>query len=132
MGVGLLLDSCIIIDHLNQIGDATGYLKSVRGDAAVSAITRAEVLCGTTAEHLDVTLRLLNSFPCLAVDAPVADLAARLRRSNKWKLPDAFQAALAQHHKMRLATRNSKDFDPGKFSFVVLPYVVPPAALSTR
>ena len=124
MTLGLLLDSCILIDHLNQISAASSYLKAEWGNSAVSAITRAEVLSGTPPEHLDVTLRLLNSYPTLSIDAAVADLAGRLRRSHRWKLPDALQSALAQHHNLQLATRNTKDFDPGKFSFVVIPYAV--------
>jgi predicted nucleic acid-binding protein len=39
-----------------------------------------------------------------------------------WKLPDAFQAALALHHHLKLCTRNTKDFDPKKHSFVEVPY----------
>ena len=52
----------------------------------------------------------------------VADLAAVLRRQHRWKLPDAFQAALAQTHKLRLATRNTRDFPAEKFAFVSVPY----------
>ena len=53
--------------------------------------------------------------------AAIADLAATLRRQHKWKLPDAFQAALAQTHKLKLATRNTKDF-PSRHDFVEIPY----------
>jgi predicted nucleic acid-binding protein len=53
----------------------------------------------------------------------VADLAATLGRLNKWKLPDAFQAALAQIHKLKLATRNTKDF-PAHYDFVEIPYEI--------
>ncbi|MBI2840298.1 MAG: asparaginase [Acidobacteria bacterium] len=56
------------------------------------------------------------------IDKTVADLAARLRRETRWRLPDAFQAALAQMNGLRLVTRNSKDFPPQKWSFVVIPY----------
>ena len=41
---------------------------------------------------------------------------------NGWKLPDAFQAALAQHHHLRFATRNIRDFLPERHAFVVVPY----------
>jgi hypothetical protein len=66
--------------------------------------------------------QLLDAFPLLPVDAPVADLAAELRRTVRWRLPDAIQAATAIHHGLRLATRNLKDFPPERFEFVVLPY----------
>ncbi|GIX27647.1 MAG: hypothetical protein KatS3mg123_1528 [Burkholderiales bacterium] len=55
---------------------------------------------------------------------PVADRAAELRRRHRWKLPDAFQVAIAQHHGLRLATRNVKDFPPGRWDFVLVPYTL--------
>src|SRR5689334_7107789 len=42
----LLLDSVILIDHFNGRREATLYLSKVAGEAAVSVITRAEVLAG--------------------------------------------------------------------------------------
>ena len=56
------------------------------------------------------------------IDRETAARAARLRRQYRWKLPDALQAALAQQHGLRLATRNTKDFDPAQHAFVVVPY----------
>ena len=46
------------------------------------------------------------------------------RRRNGWKLPDAFQAALAQLHNLKLATRNTRDFPPQQYLFVVVPYTL--------
>lgn len=60
--------------------------------------------------------------PALPIDQKVADLAAKLRRDHKWKLPDAFQAALSRTHKLKLVTRNTKNFPPERFDFVVAPY----------
>jgi predicted nucleic acid-binding protein len=65
---------------------------------------------------------LLDQYGLLIIDKPIADLAAKLRRKYGWKLPDAFQAALAQHHKIKLTTRNKKDFDPKRHTFVEIPY----------
>ncbi len=65
---------------------------------------------------------LLDRFPSLPIDLAIADLAARLRRRFRWKLPDAFQAALAQYHGLVLVTRNTRDFPPDKFDFVEIPY----------
>jgi predicted nucleic acid-binding protein len=39
-----LLDSVILIDHLNQCPQATQYLETVEQRAVISVITRAEVL----------------------------------------------------------------------------------------
>jgi hypothetical protein len=118
----LLLDSVILIDHFNGVALATEYLGKWRKVAAISVITRAEVLTGFKTHDERLALTLLDAFPTLAINAPVADLAAKLRRVNRWKLPDAFQAALAVHHDLRLVTRNIRDFPPDRFPFVEVPY----------
>jgi predicted nucleic acid-binding protein len=120
----LLLDSVILIDHFNGRPEATQYLASVAGEAALSVITRAEVLAGFGSEEAVAAASLLDRFPTLGIDLPVADLAARLRREQRWKMPDAFQAALAQYHGLTLATRNTRDFPPDRHGFVVVPYAV--------
>ncbi len=118
----LLLDSVIVIDHLNGIPAATRFLSDSAETAAVSAITRAEVLAGCTDLEAPHVAALLDRFRFLALDAPVADEAARLRRNTSLKLPDAIQAAFALRHGLRLATRNLKDFAPARFPFAFAPY----------
>jgi len=120
--VKVLLDSVVLIDHFNGVRAATSYLKEIQGEAWVSVITRAEVLCGFDAAAAELALRLLERFPTLPIDRDAADLAASLRRTHRWRLPDAFQAALAQLHGLKLATRNVRDFPPDQFDFVVAPY----------
>jgi hypothetical protein len=122
--VKILLDSVILIDHLNGIRAATTYLAEVHLRATISAVTRAEVLAGYDEADTVPIKRLLDAFEVLSIDGAIADLAAAMRRKNKWKLPDAFQAALAQTHKLKLATRNTKDFAPETYDFVVVPYTV--------
>ena len=119
-----LLDSVILIDHFNGIPAATAYLGEKQGEAVVSVITRAEVLAGFASEDVGLAANLLDRFPTLGIDRPVADLAARLRHDRRWKMPDAFQAALARHHGLRLVTRNTRDFPPARYSFVDVPYTV--------
>jgi len=123
-GSGVLLDSVIVIDHFNAIPAATAYLGQIGASASISVITRAEVLTGFEGQPRDLARRLLDCFPLLVIDREVADLAAELRRLHRWKLPDAFQAALAQRHSLSLATRNTDDFDPDRHPFVVVPYVL--------
>ncbi len=118
----VLLDSVILIDHFNNIAAATDYLSDVREIAAISAITRAEVLTGFDSADEVTAAKLLDRFRLLPIGAEVADLAARLRREHGWKLPDAFQAAVAGHHGLDLATRNTRDFPPDRFDFVTVPY----------
>jgi len=121
-GEAVLLDSVILIDHFNGFEVATSYLRSVVEQARISAITRAEVLVGFEPAEAAGPRQLLDGFLTIAIDAAVADLAAELRRTARWRLPDALQAAVAVHHGLRLATRNVKDFPPDRFDFVVVPY----------
>ena len=118
----LLLDSVILIDHFNGMAQATEYLSKWRKVAAISVITRAEVLTGFQTHDGHLALKLLDALPTLSINSPVADLAAKFRRENRWKLPDAFQAALALHHNLRLVTRNIRDFPPDRYPFVEVPY----------
>jgi len=115
----------ILIDHLNGHQEATLCIARLAPEAALSVITRAEVLAGFEPSEMAAALGLLDRFPTLIVDKPVADLAARLRREHRWKMPDALQAALARYHSLELVTRNTRDFPPDRHPFVVLPYVLP-------
>jgi predicted nucleic acid-binding protein len=118
----LPLDSVILIDHFNGVPDASNYLAAHGADAAVSVITRAEVLVGFDGRSARKVKRFLDCFPTLAIDQATADVAAALRRKHGWRLPDAFQAALARRHELRLVTRDSRDFPPRRHRFVVIPY----------
>ncbi len=125
MNARFLIDSVILIDHFNGINKATEWLASlVEGEAVISSITRAEVLSGADEEDFHLVLDMLNSYECLPVSEKTADLAAELRRQNRWKLPDAFQAALSIQARLKLVTRNRKDFDPEKHHFVFIPYKI--------
>ena len=118
-----LIDSVIIIDHLNGIKNATQFMLELDPQkTAISVITRAEILTGIDRDEQATVIQLLDHYNLFIIDKPIADLAADLRRDHGWKLPDSFQAALAKHHKTQLTTRNSKDFDPAKFDFVEIPY----------
>ena len=120
----LLLDSVILIDHFNGVAAATRYLSAHRPDAAVSVITRAEVLTGFARRAAKKAALFLDCLPTLAIDQAIADRAAALRRKHGWKLPDAFQAAIARQHGLRLVTRNQRDFPPRRHRFVIIPYTI--------
>ncbi len=118
-----LLDSVIVIDHLNGIEAASNYLRLHHSEAAISVITRAEVLAGVRHEdRIPATARLLDQLFTYSIDAITTDLAAHLRRQFRWKLPDAMQAAIAQRYHLQLVTRNLKDFPPERYPFVTVPY----------
>jgi predicted nucleic acid-binding protein len=125
MVVETLLDSVILIDHFNLISQATDYIEQVEKYAVISVITRAETLIGFDEGPTKMlAINFLDRFPTLEINKPIADLAVNLRRKYRWKLPDALQAALAIHNELKLATRNTKDFSPDKYDFVVVPYVL--------
>ena len=120
----VLIDSVIMIDHFNGIPAATQYLLEMQGQLAISVITRAEVLTGFESKERQLARRLLDRFPTLIIDRGIADLAATLRRQNRWEMPDALQAAVAKNHKLKFATRDTDDFPPQRYRFVTVPYTI--------
>ena len=123
MKAAYLLDSVILIDHLRGINAATKWLGKLRdGEAVLSVITRAEVLCGGTEEESGAAAKLCDEFECVPLTRDDATRAAALRRKYNWKLPDAFQAAVALKHDAKLVTRDFRGFDAKKHPFVLIPY----------
>lgn len=120
-----LLDSVILIDHLNNVPQATNLLLALDPErTAISVISYAEILTGLDEDGERKGWPLLNSFKMLEIDAAVAEKAASLRHQHGLKLPDAFQAALAITQDIMLCTRNNKDFNPQKHDFVEIPYAL--------
>lgn len=120
-----LVDSVILIDHLNGIDQATKFVLDLDPhETAISVITRAEILVGIDEKDEVLVKAFLNQYHLLIIDKPIADLSVALRRKYGWKLSDAFQAALALHHKIKLTTRNKKDFDQKKHDFIEIPYSI--------
>ena len=119
-----LLDSVIVIDHFNGVRASTEWLSEHSRACSLSVITRAEVLAGFAPPKIALALDLLDHFPTLPITVEIADLAGSLRRSERWKLPDALQAAVAMHHGLVLVTRNSRDFRGGGELEVLVPYRV--------
>jgi len=118
-----LLDSVILIDHFNGIPQAEKFLLNLDVEkTAISVITYAEIMTGLDKEGAQKARPLLFSFTVLEIDLGVAEKAASLRREHGWKLPDAFQAAIAVVNDLKLSTRNTKDFNPHKHPFVEIPY----------
>ena len=73
--MSVLLDSVILIDHLNGILPAREYIESLN-QPRISVITRAEVLSGTGPADAKRVKYLLDQFPALEINQTVADLAA--------------------------------------------------------
>ena len=120
-----LLDSVILIDHFNGISKATRFISGLEpSKTAISVISRAEILVGFDADSIEKPKALLDQYFLLNIDKQAADKAAALRREHGWKLPDAFQAALAIIAGVKLCTRNTKDVDPAAHPFVEVPYQI--------
>lgn len=119
-----LLDSVILIDHFNGIAAASEFIAENGAQCALSVITRAEVLAGFDDERATLALTLLDLFIALPITTEIVDRAARLRRGQRWKLPDALQASVALEHDLTLVTRNTRDFQDGGQLRVWIPYRV--------
>ena len=117
-----LLDSVILIDHLNGREEASAFLSAHQHESALSAVTWSEVLHPLEGKAEEAVVHGLEKMAFLPIGKEVARSAAALSRRHGWKLPDAYQAALAQHHRLRLVTRNTKDFKPQRHPFVHVPY----------
>ena len=63
-----LLDSVILIEHLNGYQRATSYLAEQGPHLAISVITRAEVLAGSSEADLPSHRSLLDQFPLLGIE----------------------------------------------------------------
>lgn len=105
-----LLDSTVMIDSLNGVAQAKDWLSKLGDEEGViSVITRAEVL-SKAGDQWDEVREFLAEFNCLTIGMDDADIAAGLRNTYKIKLPDAFQAALAQNKDLTLVSRDETDF----------------------
>lgn len=117
-----LIDSVVLIDHLNGISKATNWLRRYGNtNSVISVITRAEILVGASAKNKLKITALLDTFECVEINKEIADLAAIYRKKYNLKLPDAFQTAIALKNNLTLVTRNTKDFNT-KMNFVKIPY----------
>jgi predicted nucleic acid-binding protein len=107
--VSALFDTDILTDYLNGIEQAKAELEKY-SDKAISVITWMEVMVGATPETEAITRNFLNAFDTLPIENQVCEVAVKLRKKHKIKLPDAIVWATAQIDKRILVTRNTKDF----------------------
>ena len=112
-----LFDSNVLILYLGDALDAaTSTLLETAIEsksAAISVITRAETLAWSkhTASTLALAAAFVDSFQNIQINTAIADEAARIRREQNVKLPDALIAATALTQQMTLVTANVKDFE---------------------
>ena len=102
----VLVDTDVFVDHLR----GATPLAVGKHRLHYSVITRAELVAGTSATAAVTTL--LAPFRELVVDRDVAERAGRIRRETGIRMPDALIAATALEHRLSLATRNRRHFEP--------------------
>lgn len=106
-----LVDTNIIIYHLNGDAIAIDWLLSHRNKLAISVISKIEVLSHPIdGEKEPVVLSFLNQFDLIHLSDAIIEATIRLRRLRKIKTPDAIIAATALVHDLCICTRNTKDF----------------------
>jgi predicted nucleic acid-binding protein len=117
MSITALYDSSAVILYFNDALSAESFevmKKAIEeGTGAISVISRAEVLAwpSHTAQSIQEAIAGMGGFEQLAVDAAVADEAARIRREHNLKLPDALIAASARLNRLPVVTANPRDFE---------------------
>jgi predicted nucleic acid-binding protein len=107
-----LVDSNIIIYHLNNESLATEFLLNNANQCAISQITYIEVLSFSfTPEQERDVKNLLERFKMIDVNKEIAIQATMNRKIKKIKIPDNIIASTAQVNNLILVTRNSLDFN---------------------
>jgi predicted nucleic acid-binding protein len=113
--MGVLLDTNIVIDCLRRAPSALAWLGSLEERASISAITLLELYAGTRSqrEENDVVV-IRQTLSCLPINEDIGRRSGSFLRhfgsSHGMDIPDALIAATAEHHGLRLATRNVKHF----------------------
>lgn len=107
-----LVDSNILIYHLNNESLATDFLLNHIHQCAISQITYIEVLSFPFGYEQEQDVRnLLESFKIIDVNREIAVQATMNRKIKKIKVPDNIIASTAQVNNLILVTRNSSDFN---------------------
>lgn len=106
-----LIDSNVIIYHLNGNKEVTDFLVANRDVCSISRITYIEVMSfGFSPSEEALVKKLLYSFPILDLNQGVSELAVENRRNKRIKMADNIIASTAQYNNLILVTRNVRDY----------------------
>ncbi len=90
-----LLDSVILIDHLNGIDKASRFILDLNPmQAAISVITRAEILSGLTEDNEKSVSILLDQYHILIIDKPIADLFSKITENASLETAGCFSSSI--------------------------------------
>lgn len=106
-----LIDSNIIIYHLNGNKAVTSFLRQNITQCAISQITYLEVMSFAYSEtEANAVKQFLDQFSLIDVTKPITLACIKNRQIKKIKVPDNIIAATAQVHELTLVTHNVSDF----------------------
>ncbi len=121
MGSRALADTNILIDLLAGQRLALTELRA-HNDLAISIVSRIELLVGLRDEERMRAESMLRSFKLIELTPEIAEEAIRVRKTTRLKLADAIILATAHVERRVLLTRNTRDFQAGRF--VRIPYTL--------
>jgi len=109
----LLIDSNIIIYHLNKNPIVEDFLIDNIDKCAISRLTYIEVLSFDfeSEREYEIAKEFLSIYDIYETDDKISDQAIKNRKIKKIKLPDNIIASTAQVYNHILVTRNIKDFN---------------------
>lgn len=106
-----LLDSNIVIYHLNGETIATDFISEKREQCAISRITYIEVLSFELTPVEENSIKeLLESFTIIDTNREIAFQCIKNRKERKIKVPDNIIVSTAQVYNLEIVTRNTADF----------------------
>ena len=106
-----LIDSNIIIYHLNGDKSATEFLSKNYQYLAISFISIIEVLSfDYSSTERKVVNEFMSNFTRIDINDKIISTAINLRLTKKIKLPDCIIASTALVNNATLVTQNLKDF----------------------
>lgn len=109
--IKFLIDSNIIIYHLNNDEIATSFLIKNFEKCGISLITYIEVLSfNFENSQFDNVKEFLENFHIYEIDKKISIQAINNRKKKKIKIPDNLIASTAQVNNLTLITRNVDDY----------------------
>jgi len=119
MSSGILIDSCLFIEHMrikNKTNTALANVLRLGSDLFISTVVEYEVELGMTQFHQELWNSLRRRLKILPFESQMAMMACKIKHDLKAKgiqieVADLFIAATAVVNELPLATLNRKHFE---------------------